>query len=77
VIWCPDFKACLFPLAGGEPRAIPELESVDVPNQFPGGSCTRRSPAAFTAPCYASNVHLSLIPGSSGALGGYLMPCTT
>jgi Tol biopolymer transport system component len=31
---CPDFKACLFPTAGGEPMRIPNLESLDNPFQW-------------------------------------------
>jgi Tol biopolymer transport system component len=34
VLLCPDFKSCLFPLAGGEPRAIPGIESLDSPIQW-------------------------------------------
>jgi len=31
---CPDFKACLFPLEGGEPRRIPGLKRDDAPVQW-------------------------------------------
>jgi eukaryotic-like serine/threonine-protein kinase len=31
---CPDFKTCLFPLEGGEPRRIPGLKRDDAPVQW-------------------------------------------